>query len=101
MKDCLVYIIESILGTSDVKIFSEETPDRQVILTIEPKREQVGTIIGKRGRIINAIRKLLRVRAFKEGKKILIKINTPFGNQKGVDLPSGRGEEITGSAGLS
>jgi len=94
MKDCLAFIIKSILGTKETQINSEETQAGQVILTIDPKEEQqIGTIIGKKGKIINAIRKLLRVRAIKEGKKVLIKIKTPLGGQKGEDLPS---EEVGG-----
>lgn len=73
MKDCLVFIVNSLLGEETTKI-TEEVIENIVVLTIEPKQENFGRIIGKKGKIINAIRKLLRVRATKDGKKVFIEV---------------------------
>ena len=86
MKDCLTLIVSAILGTKDTKILEEESSG-QIILTIVPKDENIGKLIGKKGKIINAIRKLIKIRATKEGKKILLKIPENPQKEKGSVLP--------------
>lgn len=74
MKDCLEFIINSIIDAKKTKISQEETSADQVVLTIESEKENLGKIIGKKGKIIDSIRRLIRIMAAKEGKKILINI---------------------------
>ena len=85
MKNSLAFIVGSILGTKDTKILEEESSG-QIILTIVPKQENIGKLIGKKGKIINAIRKLIKIRATKEGKKILLKILENSQKEKGSVL---------------
>ena len=89
MKDCLTFIINSILGDSSTKI--TETSEQGVIsLTILPQPENFGKIIGKKGKIINSIRKLLKVRAAKENSKIFIKV-VGYSDEKGSAFLAGSG----------
>jgi predicted RNA-binding protein YlqC (UPF0109 family) len=100
MKDCLVFIINSLLGEETTKI-TEEVIDNKIMLTIEPKQENFGRIIGKKGKIINAIRKLLRVRATKEGKKVFIEVGRTDqlanGSVLTEDVPVASGTSIKAS----
>jgi predicted RNA-binding protein YlqC (UPF0109 family) len=84
MKDCLAFIINSILGDSSTKI--TETSEQGITsLTVLPQPENFGKIIGKKGKIINSIRKLLKVRAAKENSKIFVKV-VGYSEEKGSFL---------------
>lgn len=74
MKDCLEFIVNSIIDSKKTKIFQEDTSPGQAVLIIESEKENLGKIIGKKGKIIDSIRRLIRIRAAKEGKKVLINI---------------------------
>jgi len=84
MRDCLVFIINSILGDSSTQI-TESNEESKINLTILPQPENFGKIIGKKGKIINSIRKLLKVRAAKENLKIFVKV-VGYSEEKGSTL---------------
>lgn len=73
MKDAVFFIINSIVGNDTTQVNLEETPVG-VFISLRPAKENLGKIIGKKGKIINAVRKILKVRALKEGKKFFLKI---------------------------
>jgi len=81
MKDCLAYIINAILGDKTTEV-TESNDQGVTTLTILPQPQNFGKIIGKKGKIINAIRKLLKVRAAKENTKIFIKVGG-YSEEKG------------------
>lgn len=74
MKELLEYIIEGITGTRDFEI--EETKNNgSVNFLVKAVPENIGLIIGKKGRTIKAIRTLLRVRATLEKKAVTLSIS--------------------------
>lgn len=81
MKDCLTFIVNSIIGDSSTQI-TEAREDDKIDLTILPQPENFGKIIGKKGKIINSIRKLLKIRAAKEKIKIFVKV-VGYSEEKG------------------
>ncbi|KKP48071.1 MAG: hypothetical protein UR39_C0002G0174 [Candidatus Woesebacteria bacterium GW2011_GWA1_33_30] len=84
MKDLLEFIIKNILG-KDVKFeILEEDNGSLVTLTVKTKDEDGGMIIGKQGKIIKAIRNILRIKATLEKKKIILLVNP----SKNTDLVS-------------
>ena len=67
MKELVEYIAKSLASKpEDVKV-TEEVEDGRVVLRLEVAEEDKGKIIGKQGRVAQAIRVLLRVAAVKEG----------------------------------
>ena len=100
MKDSLEFIIKTILGTNKVKVLEEESQYGEIILTIDSQSEDLGKIIGKKGKIINSIRKLIKIRAAKEGKRVFIKIlDTPQNVENGFALPTAEEVETKNSVG--
>lgn len=72
MKDILTYILDKFL---DEKVeVSEEEVDGFVTLKITAPQSQMGKIIGKGGKTINAMKNLLKIKAIKEGTKIDIQV---------------------------
>ena len=67
MKDTLLYLVGSIVDhPDDVMVTERADGDRTILhLTINP--EDMGRVIGKAGRIIRAIRDLIKLIAAKRG----------------------------------
>lgn len=67
MKDTLAFLVRSIVDhPDDVTVVQERTDDRTILhLTTNP--EDMGKVIGKAGRIIRAIRDLVKLMAAKRG----------------------------------
>lgn len=67
MKKTLLFLLQSIIDHPDDVIVTESTQeDTQVLLTITCHSEDIGKIIGKNGRIIRALRDLMKIMAAKE-----------------------------------
>lgn len=72
MKDLLKFIVQSLVEhPRKVKIEEREGNDG-FTYSIKPDPSDMGKIIGKQGKIIKAIRTLIRTRAIKEGKRVQI-----------------------------
>lgn len=72
MQELLTYMLDSIIeGEYTV---TEEDQDGFIVYKITAPSDQIGRIIGKNGKTINALKNILKVRAVKEDKKIDIQI---------------------------
>jgi uncharacterized protein len=78
MKDLLHYLLTQITDfPDDVKVEESAGPDGIVTLTATVNPADMGRVIGKEGRVINAIRSLTKVKAIREGKRVLINLQEP------------------------
>ncbi len=66
MKDTLLYILEHIVENKDALSVEEQQHEHKTILVIHAAQEDIGKIIGKQGRIIRAIRDLIKIMAIKQ-----------------------------------
>lgn len=66
MKDTLLYILEHIVENKDALSVEEQQQEHKTILVIHAAQEDIGKIIGKQGRIIRAIRDLIKIIAIKQ-----------------------------------
>lgn len=75
MKDLLKYIITQIIDKPrKVKIEEQEDETGFVLLTLTVAPENMGKVIGKGGKIIGAIRQILKIKAIKQNKRIALKL---------------------------
>lgn len=72
MKDTLTYIISSIVDNTDKVSVAEEENQGIVNLTVSVDPSEMGKVIGKEGKVIKAIRNVMRIPAMKQNKKIYI-----------------------------
>ena len=74
MKELVEYIARSIVSVpNDVKV-TEETDSGGVVIKLEVNAEDKGRVIGKQGRVAEAMRTLLRVVATKQGNRVRLEI---------------------------
>ena len=74
MQDLLNYILKNILGEKSKFKIIEEDDGSIVKLTVQTADDEGGMVIGKGGKVIKAIRNLLRIKATLEKKKIILQI---------------------------
>ncbi len=74
MKELIEYIAKTLASKpEDVKVTQTEEEGR-IILRLEVAPEDKGKIIGRQGRVAQAMRVLLRVAAVKNGTRALLEI---------------------------
>jgi predicted RNA-binding protein YlqC (UPF0109 family) len=75
MKELVEYIVKSIVREPDQVSITEENDDGDVLVVkLEVAPEDKGRVIGKQGRVAEAIRTLLRVKAAKEETRVRLTI---------------------------
>ncbi len=67
MKELIEYIAKSIVNKPEAVVVTEERTSEGVVLKLQVDQEDMGRVIGKQGRVAQAMRTLLRVMAVKEG----------------------------------
>ena len=77
MKDLMEYIAKSLVEhPEDVQVSESGNGDR-IRLELKVNAEDMGRVIGKSGRVANAVRALLRVAAERKGKQVTLDVLEP------------------------
>lgn len=74
MKDLLEYIAKALVDKPDEVSVNVVEGDRSLILQLRVSPDDVGKVIGKQGRIAQALRTLIRATAVKQGKRAIVEI---------------------------
>ena len=74
MKEFLEYVARSLVDKPDSVVVEVEDDGDETILTLGVDQEDMGRVIGRDGRIANAIRSLLRVMATRDGRHVELEI---------------------------
>jgi len=75
MKELVEYIARALVNAPDAVVVTEEIDaENGIVLKLKVADEDKGRVIGKQGRIAQAIRTLIRVKAAKAGTKASLEI---------------------------
>ena len=74
MKELVEYIAKSIVNAPDDVVVTEEESEEGVTIKLQVADDDKGRVIGKQGRIAEAIRSLIRVKAAKAGTRASLEI---------------------------
>ncbi|MBI3742883.1 MAG: KH domain-containing protein [Chloroflexi bacterium] len=75
MKELIEYIAKSITDNPDaVKVTESTDEEGRVVIRLEVAQEDKGKVIGRQGRVVQAMRTLLRVAAVKKGARVNLEI---------------------------
>jgi len=74
MKELVEYIAKSIVDAPDQVMVTETTEEGIVIIKLEVAPEDKGRVIGKQGRVAQAMRTLIRVMAVRKGTRAQLEI---------------------------
>lgn len=74
MKKALSFIISSIVDDPKKVEIDEENQNDLINFTVKVAKEDMGKVIGKNGKVIRAIRNVIKIIAIKENKMINISL---------------------------
>ncbi len=75
MKELVEYIAKSITTHPDaVKVTEEQLEDGTIVVQLEVHDDDKGKVIGRQGRVAQAMRVLLRVAAIKDDYRVTLEI---------------------------
>lgn len=74
MKELVEYIARSIVNSPDDVVVTEEETEQGITLKLQVADDDKGRVIGKQGRIAEAMRTLVRVKAAKAGTRAILEI---------------------------
>lgn len=72
MYDLLSHMISGIIGR-ECEI-SEENSDGFIVFKVKVPKEDIGIVIGRSGKTINAIKNVLKINAIREGVRVDVQI---------------------------
>jgi predicted RNA-binding protein YlqC (UPF0109 family) len=78
MKDLLEFIVKPMLLFPNEMKIEEIVEPNSMLLKLSINKEDMGKVIGKEGKIIKAIRTLLKVRGLLENQKIDLQLVEPL-----------------------
>jgi len=74
VKDLVEYIVKALADEPDKVNLSEIEGESSIMLELRVAADDMGRMIGREGRTINAMRSLARVLGAKMGKKVTLEI---------------------------
>jgi hypothetical protein len=75
MKEIVEYLVKSLVNNPDSVAVTEENSDFGKVVRINVDISDKGRVIGKQGRIINALRQIVSASAAKNGGKCRVEVS--------------------------
>jgi predicted RNA-binding protein YlqC (UPF0109 family) len=80
VKELIETMVKGIVDDTENVSIEEETVENGVLFQIKVAKEDVGKVIGKKGRIAGAIRTVAKAAGAKRSKRIMVNVfNKPLG----------------------
>jgi predicted RNA-binding protein YlqC (UPF0109 family) len=77
MAELLAYLARELVDEPEAVRVEEEERDGALVLVLHVAPGDVGKVIGRQGRIIRALRTLVRASAVREGRRVLVEVADP------------------------
>lgn len=74
MKDLVEFMAKALVENPDEVSVSERSYRERVVLRLRVAPDDAGRVIGKGGRVANAMRSVLRVSSIRQGRDVTLKI---------------------------
>ena len=74
MKNLIEILVKALVDNPDAVVVEERDEGSSVTFEVSVDPEDVGKIIGKQGRVANALRTVAKAAALKDGRNVYVKI---------------------------
>lgn len=75
MRDLIEFLARALVDRPDeVSVDSFEEDDGTLVFEVHVAEDDVGKVIGRSGRTVNAIRSVVRAAAVREGRRVLVDV---------------------------
>ncbi len=88
MKQLVESIVKALVDSPDQVVITQTAGESVVIIEIRVAQDDVGKVIGKEGRIANAIRTVVKAAAAKHDKKVTVEIMTQNSSNSSASTPA-------------
>lgn len=75
VKEVVEVLAKAVVDHPDQVIVAQTTTERTVHLQLTVAPEDMGKVIGKQGKIANAIRTIVKAAAVKDGRRVIVDID--------------------------
>jgi predicted RNA-binding protein YlqC (UPF0109 family) len=75
VKEVVEVLAKALVDHPDQVIVAQNTTERTVHLQLSVAPEDMGKVIGKQGKIANAIRTIVKAAAVKDGRRVIVDID--------------------------
>ena len=76
MKDLVEFIVKALVDRPEAVVVTQTEGENITVIEIKVSQEDTGKVIGKEGRIANAIRTVVKSAAAKQRKRVTVEILT-------------------------
>lgn len=81
MRELIEFMARAIVDNPDAVEVSEEDAGDHIVFHLKVAEEDMGRVIGKQGRIANAMRTMLKVAAIRQGARAVLEIGDAPGER--------------------
>ena len=74
MAELLAFLARELVADPDAVRVEAEERDGAVVLHLQVAPDDVGKVIGRGGRIVRALRTVMRAAAVREGRRVLVEV---------------------------
>jgi predicted RNA-binding protein YlqC (UPF0109 family) len=75
VKDLVEYLARALVDNPDaVEVDAYEEDDGTIVYELRVAEEDVGKVIGRNGRTVNALRTVVRAAAVRDGRRVLVDV---------------------------
>jgi len=75
VKDLIEFLARALVDhPDDVSVESFEEDDGTIVYEVRVAEDDVGKVIGRNGRTVNAVRAVVRAAAMREGRRVLVDV---------------------------
>ncbi|MDA8337275.1 MAG: KH domain-containing protein [Peptococcaceae bacterium] len=74
MKELVELLARSLVEQPDQVVVNVSGDDRSVVIYLKVAQEDMGKVIGRKGRIARALRTMVKAAALKQNKKVILEI---------------------------
>ena len=74
MRELVEYVAKNLVDTpSEVRV-NQIQGDHATVLELRVARDEMGKVIGRQGRVANALRSLVKVAGVRQGRRVILEI---------------------------
>ncbi len=74
MKELVETIAKALVDAPDQVIVTEQVSEKGVLLTLKVAQSDIGKVIGKQGKVANAIRSVVKAAGIRKGVHVMVNI---------------------------
>jgi predicted RNA-binding protein YlqC (UPF0109 family) len=74
VKEFVEFVVRALVDSPDAVEINQVEGERTSVIEVKVASEDLGKIIGKQGRIANALRTIVKAAAMKDNKKVTLEI---------------------------